>query len=96
MPWLQTVYERYQGDDLHIVGLTTVSRSASDESVRRFIDEHDITYPMFKEDGSARDYMNTRGTPFMTLIRDGVLVWEHHLPTEQFPDQIVAKFIEAD
>ena len=96
MPWLQDVYERYSAYDLNVVGLTLVNRSATDESVRQFIDDHDITYPVFKENGSARDYMGTPGTPFMTLIQDGMLIWEHRLPTEQFPEEIVARFVQAE
>ena len=95
MPWLQTVYERYKDDNLNVIGLTTVNRSSSDGSVRRFIDDHNITYPIFKENGSARDYFNITDTPFMALIRDGVLVWEHQLPTEQFPEEIVAEFVRG-
>ena len=95
MPWLQTIYDRYKSFDLNIVGLTTVNRSATDASVRRFIDENDITDPVLKENGSARSYFNSTGTPFITFVRDGMLVWEHRLNTEQFPEEIVAKFVQA-
>ena len=95
MPWLQTIYDRYKPFDLNVVGLTTVNRTATDASVRQFIDDHDITYPVLKENGSARSYYNMVGTPFMALVRDGILVWEHRLETEQFPEEIVAKFVHA-
>ena len=95
MPWLQTIYDRYKPFDLNIVGLTTVNRTSTDASVRRFIDDHDITYPILKENGSARSYYNMRGTPFMAFVRDGMLVWEHRLTTEQFPEEIVARFVQA-
>ena len=96
MPWLETVYQRYKDDNLNIIGLTTVSRSATEETVLEFIDDNDITYPILKEDGSARDYLDMTGTPFMTVIRDGMLVWEHKLPTEKFPLQIVEQLIRAE
>ena len=93
MPWLETVYQRYKGDGLQIIGLTTVNRSSNDESVRRFIRENNITYPIVKENGSARAHLNLVGTPFMTMVRDGMLVWEHRLPTEQFPEELVAQLV---
>lgn len=95
MPWLQDVYGRYGGDDLSIVGLTRVTRSATDDKVRRFLRENRITYPIVKEDGSTGTYFNLPGTPFMTVVRDGKLLWEHRLPTEQFPEYLVKKLVEA-
>jgi hypothetical protein len=95
VPWLETVYRRYKGENLSVVGLTTVNRSATDEKVRRFIAANDITYPVLKEDGSARGYLDMTGTPFMTLFRDGTLVWEHRLPTEKFPLRLVEQVLAA-
>jgi hypothetical protein len=96
VPWLESVYQRYKDDNLNVIGLTTVSRSATDERVRAFIDDNDITYPILKENGSARDYLNMAGTPFITLVRDGMLVWEHKLPTERFPLQLVEQLLKAE
>ena len=95
MPWLETVYQRYKDDGLNVIGLTTVNRSATDRKVLQFIDANNITYPILKENGSARDYLNMSGTPFITLVHDGILVWEHKLPTEQFPLQLVEQLIAA-
>jgi len=95
VPWLQTVYDRYKSQDLNIVGMTTVSRSATDASVQRFLDDNNITYPTFKESGSARKYFGMRGTPYITMVRDGLLVWEMWLDTEQFPEEIIARFVQA-
>jgi hypothetical protein len=95
VPWLETVYQRYKDDDFQIIGLTTVNRSSTDANVREFIDDNNITYPILKENGSARDHLNMAGTPFITLIRDGMLVWEHKLPTEQFPLQLVEQLLAA-
>jgi len=94
VPWLQTVYDRFKSQDLNVVGMTIVSRSATEASVRRFLADNNITYPVFKEDGSARSYFGMRGTPYMTLVRDGFLVWENWLDTEQFPEEIVARFVQ--
>ncbi len=96
MPWLETVYQRYKDENLNVIGLTMVSRSATDERVRAYIHDNDITYPILKENGIAREYLNMSGTPFMTFIRDGMLVWEHKLPTEQFPLQLVEQLIKAE
>lgn len=92
--WLNSSRDqRYKDDRLNVIGLTT--KSSSDDDVLEFIRENRITYPILKEDGSARDYLNMRGTPFMTLVRDGMLIWEHRLPTEQFPLELVEQLIAA-
>lgn len=95
MPWLESVYESYKDKGLNIVGLTTVSRSSTDDEVRRFLRDNRISYPVFKENGSAREYLNMTGTPFITLVQDGKLVWEHRLPTEQFPLQLFEQLASA-
>jgi len=95
VPWLETVNKRFGGDDLNIVGLTQVTQTATDEWVRRFIRDNDITYPILKENGTAREYFKMPGTPYMTVVRDGKLLWEHRLPTEQFPEQLLRKIINA-
>lgn len=95
MPWLEKVHERYGEDELRIVGLTRVTRTATDEWVRRFIRENGITYPMVKENGAARQYFKMPGTPFMIVVRDGRLLWEHQLLTEQFPEHLIRMIIAA-
>lgn len=93
MPWLQKIYETYRSRHLQVIGFTTVNRSATDELVEQFLDENDITFPVFKEDGSARSALDMPGTPFMVMVRDGRFVWEDVLPTENFPQEIVARLV---
>ena len=93
MPWLQSVYERFESSDLEIVGLTTVNRTATDQSVREFLDEHDITFPVLKENGVAREYFEMQGTPFTVIVQDGLLTWEDQLPNELFPEAIITSLL---
>jgi len=75
--------------------MTTVNRTASDQSVLQFIDDNDITFPVFKETGVARSALQMPGTPYMILTRDGRFVWEDAFPTETFPEEIIASFVRA-
>jgi tetratricopeptide (TPR) repeat protein len=95
VPWLEDIHRRFKDQNLNIVGLTTVSRSSTDDDVRHFIRDNGITFPILKESGSARKYFNMSGTPFITFVRDGKLVWEHKLPTERFPDLLFEALIQA-
>lgn len=95
MPWLEDIHRRFKDQNLNIVGLTTVSRSSTDDDVRDFVRANGITYPILKESGTARKHFDMSGTPFITFVRDGKLVWEHKLPTERFPESLFEALVQA-
>ncbi len=94
MPWLDKIYQRYKDTGLNVIGLTTVNNSSTDQKVRKFISVHEISFPILKENGSARQYLHMTGTPMITIVRDGFVVWEHRLPTEQFPEELVLELVK--
>lgn len=81
-PWSTSPYKAYRGD-LQVVGLTTVSRSATDAKVRTFLTEKGVTYPIVKIDGSVRRYFDMQGTPWGALVRNGQVIWEDYVDTPQ-------------
>ena len=77
MPELQETFERYQGR-MSVLGLTKVTRSSTDDKVREFVAEHELSYPVAKEDGSMSEYYAVSGIPAAVIIKDGKVLWRGH------------------
>lgn len=86
VPKLEEFYRRYRSEGLDVVGVTSVNRTATNESVVAFIEDQGISFPIVKEDGHLGDYFGQRGTPFVAVLKDGVMVWENVVSTpEELP-----------
>lgn len=77
VPEIQKTYEKYKGR-LDVVGLTKITKSATDEKVEEFIKEQGLTYPVAKEDGSATQDFAVSGVPAAAIVKDGKIVWRGH------------------
>ncbi|MFT7519709.1 MAG: thiol-disulfide isomerase/thioredoxin [Kiritimatiellia bacterium] len=79
VPKIESTYQNFKGKGLNVVGLTKVTRSATDEGVAEFIKENNLTYPMAKEKGgNLSDHYGVRGVPAAALVKDGKVVWRGH------------------
>jgi len=77
VPEMEATYNKYK-DKMGFIGLTKQSKNTSDEDVQSFIDEHEITYPIGREDGSASNAYAVSGIPAAALVKDGTVVWRGH------------------
>jgi thiol-disulfide isomerase/thioredoxin len=89
MPELQQVYDNYKGKGLQVVGLTKVSRSATEDAVRDFITQKHLGYPIAKETGALSEYFNVTGVPAAALLKGGKVVWRGH------PQQVTPEMLQA-
>lgn len=78
VPKLEATYEKYKGKGLQVVGLTKITKSATEEKVQEFITEQKVSYPMAKETGEMSDYFAVSGIPAAAVIKDGKVVWRGH------------------
>jgi len=78
IPILEQTYQTFKEQGLNLVGLTKGNRGVTDEDIRAFIDEKDVTYPTAKDDGSLSSRFAIRGIPAAVLIKDGTVVWRGH------------------
>ena len=78
VPRLQEVYNKHKGDGLQLIGLTKLSKSATEEKLTDFISENKVEYPIAKEDGSTSQYFNVSGVPAAAVVRNGEVVWRGH------------------
>lgn len=79
MPKLAEEEGKYKDKGVQVVGVTKVTKSATDEKVEEFIKEHKIKYPMAKEkDASLSKAYAVSGIPAAALVKDGKVIWRGH------------------
>jgi thiol-disulfide isomerase/thioredoxin len=78
VPNLQKIYDEYQGKGLQVIGVTRLTRTATEESVRTFLADSGVSYPMAKETGELATYFNVKGIPAAAFVRNGEIVWRGH------------------
>jgi thiol-disulfide isomerase/thioredoxin len=78
VPKLQKLYDDLKGEGLTVVGLTKVNRSSTDESVKNFIKEKELGYPVAKESGSLSSHFGVSGVPAAAVVKNGKVVWRGH------------------
>jgi len=78
VPNIQAMYNNYNSRGLNVVGLTRLTKSATEEGVAEFIQENSITYPMAKEGGAMASRFGVRGIPAAAVVKDGKVVWRGH------------------
>jgi thiol-disulfide isomerase/thioredoxin len=78
VPELKATYEKLHGKGLNVVGLTKITRSATEETVVEFIKENEVNYPTAKEDGTLSKEFNVSGIPAAAVVKDGKIIWRGH------------------
>ncbi len=79
IPMLEDTYTRYKDRGLRIVGITQVTRSATDQKVLDFLKQKKLTFPMAKHNGAAKEILNPHaGIPAAAVIKDGKVLWRGH------------------
>lgn len=77
VPKMQATWDKYQGK-IQMVGLTKITRSATEEKVTEFIAEKNVTYPTAKENGDLSKHFNVSGIPAAAVVKGGKVVWRGH------------------
>jgi len=78
VPKLQKVYDDYRGKGLQVLGVTRLTRSATEESARSFLADAGVSYPIAKETGDLAAHFNVKGIPAAAMVKDGRIVWRGH------------------
>lgn len=75
VPKLQAMYDGHKDDGLQVLGLTRLTRGATEEKVKAFISEHKLQYPIAQENGDMSQYFKVSGVPAAAVIKNGKVVW---------------------
>jgi thiol-disulfide isomerase/thioredoxin len=78
VPKMQKVYDDYKDKGLQVLGVTRITRSATEESVQAFVTESGVSYPIAKETGDLAGYFNVKGIPAAAFVQNGKIVWRGH------------------
>ena len=78
VPKLDALYTSLKGDGLQLVGLTKLTKSATEDKVREFIKQRGVSYPVAKENGSASRHFGVSGIPAAAVVKDGKVIWRGH------------------
>ena len=74
---MQATWDKYKGK-IQMVGLTKITRSATEEKVTEFIAENKVTYPTAKENGDLSKHFNVSGIPAAAVVKGGKIIWRGH------------------
>ncbi len=75
MPALELLRRDYEGRGLGMIGVTAMSRGATEEQLSAFIHAGFLRFPIGKEDGSMTDSWEVNGVPHAFFVREGKIVW---------------------
>ena len=78
VPKMQAMYDKLKPQGLQMVGLTKITRSATDQKVQSFISGQKVNYPIAKEDGSLSSHFGVSGIPAAAVVKDGKVIWRGH------------------
>lgn len=79
LPKLAEDEAKYKEMGVQVIGLTKVTKSATDEKVAEFIKESKATFPIGKEkDGSLSKAYSVSGIPAAALVKGGKVIWRGH------------------
>jgi thiol-disulfide isomerase/thioredoxin len=80
LPRLFALVKQHQPDGLRMLGLTRVTKSATDDTVRAFLVGEGIDVPMAKEHagGPLSAAFLVKGIPAAALVIDGQVAWRGH------------------
>ena len=81
VPKLQAVYDKFKTKGLQVVGVTKITKSATEDGVASFITDNQVGYPVAKEDGSLSQHFAVSGIPAAAVVKDGKVVWRGHPAT---------------
>lgn len=68
-------------DGIEVVGLTRLTRDATEGQVAKFVAEHDIGYAIGRDTHGLFERFGFRGVPAAVAVRDGAVVWQGHPAT---------------
>lgn len=91
VPKIDSIYEKYKDQGLQVVGMTSLSKGKTEESVLAFMKEQNVSYPIARESGTVRGHFAVRGIPAAAAIKDGKIVWRGH--PSRLTDELIASWL---
>lgn len=91
MPEMVKTYDDWNSKGLNVVGITRITKSATEEKVVEFIKENKLNYPLAKENGNLAREFGVGGIPAAAVVKDGKIVWRGH--PARLSDDVIGKLL---
>lgn len=92
VPKMAAEEAKYKAKGIQLVGITKVTKSATDEKVVEFLKENKVNFPIGKEkDGSLSAAYAVSGIPAAALVKDGKVIWRGH--PARLTDEVLDKLL---
>jgi thiol-disulfide isomerase/thioredoxin len=78
VPELQRLSDEFAARGVRMLGLTTMSRGATKATVREFIDDLDLEFPIARTNDEALDAFQVKGVPAVAAVKSGRVVFRDH------------------
>jgi thiol-disulfide isomerase/thioredoxin len=91
MPKMQSLAEKWK-DSLNVIGMTKVTKTATDELVMQYLQEQKIQFPIGKEkEGSMSKAFAISGVPAAAIVKGGQIIWRGH--PNKLTDEFLTKLL---
>jgi thiol-disulfide isomerase/thioredoxin len=78
VPQVELLRREYETRGLGVIGVTALSRGATEADLAAFVAAGDLHFPIAKEDGTLSEAYGVSGVPHLVFVREGTVVWAGH------------------
>ena len=87
--------EKYKPKGLQVLGVTRITKTATEDSVKSFIAESGVKLPDRQgERATLAEYFDVKGIPAAAIVKDGKIVWRGH--PMRLTDDLLATLLVAE
>lgn len=78
VPKMQELYTSLHPAGLQLIGVTKITKTSTEDGVRKFVSDQGVKYPLAKEDGTLSAHFAVGGIPAAAVLKDGKVIWRGH------------------
>jgi thiol-disulfide isomerase/thioredoxin len=78
VPQVELHRREYAARGLSVVGVTTMSRGATEDDLAAFLAAGEVGFPIGRDDGTTSENFGLAGVPHLAFLHEGTLLWSGH------------------
>jgi serine/threonine protein kinase/thiol-disulfide isomerase/thioredoxin len=76
LPLMERISRQYRDLGVEVIGLVGVTLGSTDDKVRQFIADNEVSFSVFKENGRLSNFFGNIGIPYTVILHQGDVIWE--------------------
>ena len=76
VPRIEAVHEQYSDLGVDVIGWTQVSKSSSDDRVKGFILDNQVSFSVLKDNGRPFNFFDATAVPHTVVLHEGEIIWQ--------------------